>query len=269
MTEEEFKPQVKYVFDQLGLKAKEIETCDATQTPDFEVAGKIDKYTVELKIKGDDPEEIEAENQILSRGEIAGRHIPVGPRNRLAAIISEGVKQINEHDPKGETYRVIWLHCAGQYPMEHNMRFHATLFGTETMFSLNLLKGLTCYYFYESAFYSFRNCLDGAILTSVNAKGLSVQLCINTLSPRVNKFRQSELAKGLSGALCDPDKLHGLDNGVLIADCPFDRKDSNKILGYLQAKYDLKHLQTNPMVKHTGKIQHDIRQKTGFPPSRE
>jgi hypothetical protein len=36
----------------------------------------------------------------------------------------------------------------------------------------------------------------------------------------------------MSKGLCDPDKLHGLDNGVLIADCSFDRKDSNKILSY-------------------------------------
>jgi hypothetical protein len=257
MTEEEFKPAVKELFRRLGLEAKEIETCDAAQTPDFEVTGKVDKYTVELKIKGDDPEEIKAENQILSRGEIAGRHIPLNPRNRLSAIISDGIKQINEHDRTGKTYHVIWLHSAGQDPEEHETRFHATLFGTETLFSLNLLNGLICYYFYESAFYSFRNCLDGAILTRVNAKGLLVvQLCINTLSYRVGKFRQSELVQGLSGALCDPDKLHGLENGVFIADCSFDRKDSNKIIAYLQTKYGLEHLQTITMVKHIGKIQY-------------
>lgn len=258
MTEEKFKPEVKYFFSRFGLEAREIGSCDNIKTPDFEVVGKNDKYTIELKIKGDDPKEVEEENRILSSGKIAERHIPMSPRNRLSAIICEGIKQMNEHDPKRKTYHVIWLHSTGQDPEENNIRFKATLFGTETLFSLKLTNCLTCFYFYESAFYSFRNDLDGAILTTVNSKGLSVQLCINTLSHRVNEFRQSDLVKGLSGALCDPDKLHGLDKDVLIADCPFDRRDSNKVLGYLMSKYGLEHLQTITMVKHTGKIQYDV-----------
>jgi hypothetical protein len=255
MNEKDFKPIVKNILSQLGLNTKDIATNNSTQMPDFEVTGSTDKYTVELKIKDDNPEEIETENQALSRGELVGRSISIGPRNGLAAIIRKGVSQMLEFDPSGQTYRVIWLYSAGQDPEEHNMRFHATLFGTETLFSLRLPNSITCYYFHESAFYSWRNYLDGAILTSLNTArdSINIKLCINTLSPRVDKFRQSELVQSLSNGLCDPDKLH-THNDVFIADCPLDRKDSNKILAYLQNKYNIDHLQTIPMSKHTGKI---------------
>jgi hypothetical protein len=193
MNEEDFKPIVKKIFSQLGLKAKDIETCENAQTPDFEVAGSTDVYTVELKIKDDNPVEIESETQALSRGELVGRSIPLGPRNTLSGIIREGVRQLFEYDPCGKTYRVIWLHSAGQDPEEHETRFRATLFGTEDLFSLRLPNVIKCYYFYESAFYSWREYLDGAILTHENAEHLSAQLCINTLSPRVDGFRSSKL----------------------------------------------------------------------------
>jgi hypothetical protein len=257
MNEEEFKTTVKRVFNQLGLKTKDLKTCNTVRVPDFEVTGNTDKYTVELKIKDDNPADVEAEIQALYKGELVGKSTPMGPRNRLAAIIHEGVEQMFEHDPRGETYRVIWLHSAGQYPEEHDTRFRATLFGTETLFSLKLSNVLTCFYFHESVFYSCRDYLDGAILTCRN----DAQLCINTLSHRVDKFRKSELVQSMSKGLCDPDKLQGLNKGVLIADCPYDRKDSNKILTYLRAKYGLDHLQTIPMIQHTGTILLDFNQK--------
>lgn len=254
MNEQEFKPVVKKIFNQLGFKAKDIQPCDDILSPDFEVTGNNDRYTVELKIKGDDPKEVDAEMQALDRGELVGKSIPVGPRNRLAGIIRKGVKQMVEHDPTDETYRVIWLHSTGEDSELYDTRFRATLFGTESLFSLRLPNIKTCFYFHESAFYSWRKYLDGAMLTYSNHTQIHTQLCINTLSPRVNVFRESELVKSMSNGLCDPDKLHGLDNDILIADCQFDRKDSNKTLVYLQEKYGLDHLQTIPMQKHTGKI---------------
>jgi hypothetical protein len=256
MKEKDFKPIAKEVFSRLGLKIKDLETSDTVQKPDFEVSGNTDKYTVELKIKDDNIEEIEEETQSLARGELVGKSIPVGPRNTLAGIIRKGVAQLLSHDPTGETYRVIWLHSAGQDSEVHNMRFHATLFGTESLFGLRLPNVVTCYYFHESAFYAWRKYLDGAILTYIDGAqaGINMQLCINTLSPRVNDFRQSELVERLSNGLCDVDTLHGIDNGVLIADCPCDRKDSTQILVYLKTKYKLDHLQDIPMRKYSGKI---------------
>jgi hypothetical protein len=258
MDEENFRPIVKEIFRRLGLKARDLERADSVETPDFEVTGTSSRYIVELKIKDDDPEETESELQALSRGELVGKSVPVGPRNRLSGIIAKAVAQIGAHDPTDQAYRIVWLHSAGQDPVLHNMRFQATLFGTEDLFSLRLPEAVTCryvcYYFHESTFYTWRYHLDAAIVTYENEKGLCTQLCINTLSPRVAEFRGCDLVQKMSGCLLDPERLHGLDNGVMIADCPFDRRDSSRVLAYLQGKYGLDHLQTIPMQKHSGKL---------------
>jgi hypothetical protein len=247
MKEEDFKPIVKYFLQRFGFDVYEIEKKQGVLTPDFEVIGKSDKYTIELKIKGDDPEEISKDFKLLSRGEFLTKAIPIGPRNTLGGIIRDGGQQMIEYDPRGESFRIIWLHSAGQDPFLHNERFHSTLFGSETLFSLRLPHTITCYYFHESAFYSWRDFLDGAILTYKN----KAQLCINSLSVRVEQFRKSELVLSMSNGLCDPQKLEESNDHVMIADCKIDRKRSDQVKSYLQKKYGLDHLQTIPMKQHT------------------
>jgi len=246
MKEEEFKPIVKRFLQSLGFDVFEIENKQGILTPDFEAIGKNDKYTIELKIKCDDQEEVSTESEVLSRGESITKSIPLSPRNTLGGIIRDGVKQLIEHDHKGDSFRILWLHCGGQDPSLHNERFQSTLFGSQMLISLRRSGIITCYYFHESAFYTWRNYLDGAILTHEN-KAL---LCINSLSPRVEQFRQSELVIGMSNGLCDP-KLEESSDGVMIADCSIDRKRPGKILGYLQDKYGLDHLRALPMKRHT------------------
>lgn len=250
MKEEEFKPIAKELLKQFGLVVNDITSREGVLTPDFEAIGKNSKYTLELKIKGDDAEEVTRDSEALSRGELVTKSIPIGPRNRLAGIIRKGVQQMVEHDPEGESFRVIWLHSVGKDPHLHNKRFHSTLFGTEKLFSLRLPNVITCYYFQDSAFFSWRDYLDGAILTYQN----NAQLCINTLSPRLKHFRVSELVLSMSNGLCDPDKLEEKSDHVMIADCAIDRKKGDGVIHYLQDKYDLDHLQTIPMQQHTGMI---------------
>ncbi len=69
---------------------------------------------MELKIKGDDPEEIRKKEEELLRGGIVGTFTSVGPRNRLDGLIREGVEQMTVWDPEHEKYRVIWLHSSGK-----------------------------------------------------------------------------------------------------------------------------------------------------------
>ncbi len=250
MKEHQFKPIAKRFLKQFGFEVHNIPLKSGSQTPDFEVIGKRDKYTIELKIKGDDPTEVKEDSQALSRGKLVTKSIPIGPRNTLAGIIREGVVQMVEHDPEGDTFRVIWLHSSGRDPDLHNRRFHSTLYGIENLFSLRLSNLITCYYFHESAFYSWRAYLDGAILTY----GTQAQLCINTLSPRVEQFRKSELTISISKGLCDPDMLAQQNDEVMIADCKVDRKESDAVIRYLQDKHDLDHLQTIPMKQHSAMI---------------
>jgi hypothetical protein len=242
MKKEEFKPIAKKFLEHLGFKVVDIEP-NVVLTPDFEAIGKTDKYTMELKSKGDNPEEVSRDLRALSQGEVVSKSIPMGPRNRMGGIIREGVLQMLEYDPRGESFRIIWLHSAGQDPYLHNERFHSTLFGSETLISFRLKHTATCYYFHESAFYSWRNYLDGAILT-YNDKA---QLCINSLSPRVEQFRKSELAVSMSNGICDPGKLEKSSDNVMIADCDIDRRRHNKVINYLKEKYGFDHLRNITM----------------------
>jgi hypothetical protein len=250
MNENEFKPIAKQILNSFGLQAFDIPVKDGFLTPDFEVHGKSNKYVIELKIKSDDPIETANEFEELKKGGIVSKSIPIGPRNVLSGIIRKGVQQMVEHDPDRGLFRVIWLHSAGLDPELHFRRFQSTIFGSETLFSLRLKHIITCYYFHNSAFHAWREYLDGALLTYRNTG----QLCINTLSPKVEDFRNSDLVLSMTKGLCDPNQIKGVENGVMIADCDIDRKDINGVIQYLQNKYSLDHLQTIPMKQHTGKI---------------
>ena len=248
MNEESLKQIIQEILESRRFKVNFIEETAEEQTPDFEIIGKSDKYTVELKTKEDDDGKRSREIDKLLRGEVVGKVVPIGPRNTLAGIIKEGKKQIIEHDPHGDTFGIIWLHAAGSQPKLHFERFKNTLFGLETLFSIQPgSPTFECYYFYESAFYTFRDSLDGAILTCITDNQLELQLCINTLSNRVQAFRESELVKALCKVPWDPDELAMSSEGVMIADCSIDRKKPNDVIQYLQKKYNLDHLQTIPM----------------------
>ncbi len=249
MNEDEFKPNAKIFLKSIGLTANDIPEKDDCETPDFDVESENSRYTIELKIKSDDPEEIKKDLEVLSRGEILSKSTPVGSRNRMYGIVKKGVKQMIEHDPDNKTYHVLWIHSAGKEPNLLNMRFHATLFGSQELISLDRDNVMTCYYFGESAFYTHLHSLDGVILTYND----QLQLCVNTLSPRLKGFRQSDLYKNLSKALCDPDILQ-IDEDVMIANCETDRKDKNAIVKYLQDKYGMDQLQTIDMAQHSGTV---------------
>ena len=107
MKESEFKPLAKDFLNQIGFEVHDIDTKDCVKSPDFDVIGESSRYTIELKIKGDDPNEIEKDEDALKRGELVSKKIPIGPRNRLAGIIRKGVRQIMDHDPKSDTYHVV------------------------------------------------------------------------------------------------------------------------------------------------------------------
>jgi len=250
MNESHVKSTIRSILEGYGFQVDDIPKHKDRKTPDFEVSGNGMKYTIELKVKGDDPEEVLREAEILSHGEVFGKSVPVGYRNRLAAIVRDGVKQLQEYDPHGNSLRILWLHCGGQDPELQYNRSHATLFGTESLVSLDNSSTFTCYYFHDSSFFSHRTILDGVIITFED----KAQLCINTLSPRVDQFRISELVQKMAGGLCDPDTLHGKEQRVMIADCDTERKHTDDVLKYLQKKYDLAHLQAIPLQKLSAKI---------------
>ena len=248
MKEIQFRGLAKGYLHELGFEVHDIEAKGSNLAPDLDVIGKNSRYTIELKIKGDDPDEILEEEKALLSGELISKSIPIGPRNRLAGIIKKGIKQIISHDPRHDTYHIIWVHCSGDDPEFLYERFFSTLYGKETLFSLSKENITTCYYFHDSAFYAWRDYLDGVILTYLD----KAQLCINTLSLNAERFRHSELTRGMYPGHCDPDVIEKECADVMIADCRIDRSKQDDVLRYLKSKYDVDHLQTIPTQKHTG-----------------
>jgi hypothetical protein len=248
INEDIFKPVVRDFLGNLGLHVRDI-PCRDSKTPDFEIKDEHDTYIVELKIKSDDPVEIERDNNVLRSGKILEKAIPIGPRNRLSAVVTDGVDQFKEYDPDNNTYHVLWLHSEGRDPELLNTRFRSTLFGMQNLVSLEVPHLMTCYFFEESAFYTYRDCLDAAILTYED----QLQLCVNSLSYRKAPFKNSGMYSVLSRGLCDPDNLKQED-GVLIADCTEDRKDQGRIVDYLREKYHLNHLQIIAMTQHSATV---------------
>ena len=151
MNEDEFKPYVKAFLEELGLRVHDIPRQNS-RTPDFDVKADNSEYTIELKIKSDNPEEIEKDNQVLSRGEILEKATPVGPRNRLYAVVKDGVDQMKEYDPKNNTYHVLWLHSEGRDPALLNTRFLSTLFGMQHLVSLEIPHLMICYLLFVNTF---------------------------------------------------------------------------------------------------------------------
>jgi hypothetical protein len=92
MTHSEFLPIARRELQKLGFVVEEIPPRASSQkkTPDFNVIGKSSCYLVELKVKGDDPTEIEQNRRDLESGKIVMKSTPTGPRNRMDTIICDG-----------------------------------------------------------------------------------------------------------------------------------------------------------------------------------
>jgi hypothetical protein len=252
MTEREFNPIAKQMLKEIfGLIAKDIEPPGDRRAPDFIILGKKNSFLAELKIKEDDPAEMASIKEELKSGEIVSRVTPAGRRNRLDGIIGDGVEQLVSYDTNREHFHVLWIHCVGSDPDFHRRRLTATLFGIQKLFSVDIDPLITCYYFHNSSFFRYRDGLDGIILSSE----LSIQLCVNSVSPRVDSFRTSELFEAFRSkkGLYDPVLYEG-DKAFMIVDSDIDRHNHDKVLNYLKGKYGVNHLQSIDLKKYEGII---------------
>ena len=250
MTHSQFLPIARRELQKLGFVVEEIPVRASIdrKSPDFNVIGKSSSYLVELKVKGDDPAELDRDRQDLEAGKIVMKATPVGPRNTLDKIISDGSEQMDVEDPSHSKFHLLWLHSWGRDAKFLHERFRATLFGSvQVVYPPNIAP--TCYYFYDSSFFELRETLDAAI---VSFEG-NLQFCVNTLSSRLDEFRKSELYQALLEGLCDPDVEEKSRRGF-IADCSIDRRNSTAVLEYLKEKYGVSLLLDLNFTKHSTMI---------------
>lgn len=210
------------------------------KSPDFLVKDPVHTYLVELKDKFPDAAKLEQRNEVLSRGQTYEEQQSTGYNNAVSAVIRDALKQLAAF--KGETvhFKLIWLHARGRKPDIQLDQFRATLYGSVDIVDLAEIVGVEastvarpCFYFSFSEFYRFRYILDGAIIAT-DKKAL---FCLNSLSPRYQGLRHSKLKLIFEHGICDPKELEG-DGRAYIADCEGSRRDKQRILKYIQRKYN-------------------------------
>lgn len=248
------KEKVRNLLNGMGFKVKDIPKREDRRTPDFEVSGKNEVYIFELKEKGDDPKGVGREHEKLAAGEIVTKAVPVGYRNQLDAIIESGVEQMSLENPDHDKLHVLWLECKGEDPSHHWKRFHATLYGVETLMSKELPNVVTAYFFKNSSFYRWKDQLDGTILSREEIG----QLCVNPLSSMYNDMMKSELYARLKDGICDP-KIEEKKNQAFITDGDVDRNNEKLVLDFLKSKYSLNNLVAAPLQEYSGTMKNQFR----------
>jgi hypothetical protein len=242
VTEDDFKSVVRQWLSTRGLLVSDIPCDPLRRTPDFRLAAGSENDLLELKIKDRDPDDDTEERLALAAGRMVERSVPIRPRNRLDGIIKDGHSQMMEFDPERRFFHLLWIHCAGRDGGTLFERFRFTLFGVRHLCSMQREHMIRAYYFHNSAFWRYRNGLDGVFLS----EGDTLQLCVNTVSSRLHEFRNSRLFSEHENALCDPDRLES-NQHAFIVDPIVDRRNENVVLASLRAKYAVEHLQTLDM----------------------
>jgi hypothetical protein len=231
-SEDEFKLKLHTFFSKHGYAVHEIPCENDKKRADFLLEdGKI-RVLLELKIKGENPEESKSHNEVLDNGKIYEYEESSTRRNRLSALIKKGVSQLSE-TPEPADFRLLWLHGAGRYAKHHAKRFTATLYGSRRVVPVNKPFDVRhCYYFEDSDFFRHREILAGAIVSS----GRDCQLCINDLYLHTATFRDSSFRQIFGQGYCDPIELEKADKAYIV-DSNIDRCNKDEVRKYLATKY--------------------------------
>jgi len=258
------KAQIAANLEDLGFEVVLLAESGGVKTPDLLASREGQRFLFEVKSKHDDERELARQRARSAAGQVGEWSEPWAPRNTIAGAIREGVQQLAAFPADGYEFALLWLHAEGRDCESQFQQFAHTLFGLTRVFSLrDSAFDYECYYFHESAFFSLRASLDGAIIsTPTNA-----QLCVNTYSARADGLRDSTLARALEGGVRDPEALEAQGEAI-IADCAADRRNTGGVISYLQKKYDVELLQHMHLGRFTAWVDADaVEAASPNPPS--
>jgi hypothetical protein len=243
------KNQIAGFLVSRGLTVKEIPRSQH-KTPDLLVEeGTTDAVLLEIKVKTDNPDEMQALAEKLAKGGIVGRSKPTDGWNRLDALISYAVRQFEEDDPGHQFHRVVWFCCVGLDSHLYEERLKATIYGSQKLISMEISGVVTAYYFWNSAFFRNRGELDGIVIL----RGDQAQLHLNEHSSRFASIAQSAFAKAFGPGVFYPKK-YATGPEVMICDFAGLRDASEPMLDFLRTKYGVEHLQTINMGMHSAML---------------
>ncbi len=230
MNEQEIKKAVADFLRSAGFQVVLLGERDEP-TPDL-LATKGHRFLIEIKTKEDDPAVLLDRRSRLDAGEVAGGAAPFTPQNTISRIIKKGSEQLAAYPSERSNFRLLWLLAVGSDPEGQYEQFRATLYGLTNVVGPDDSSLMPCYYLRHSAFYRWRDVLDGAVISTLE----SGELCLNSHSPRHAELRGSDLGPLFGQGVVDPEALEQT-GAAYIADCDLDRNDEAAVLQYLLRKY--------------------------------
>ncbi|GBF41539.1 hypothetical protein LPTSP2_08160 [Leptospira ellinghausenii] len=229
--DQNIKNLVKTFFHTREFKVEEIPE-SSEKTPDLIIRKNEEKTILEIKTKIDDKEYIENVKSAIENSRVFIESNQINRKNKYTNIIYNGVEQIKELD-QSDSFNVLWLECAGREPEYQAALFKCSLLGIRTAVKIPSNESRECYFCDHSAFFKYREFLDGTIL-HWNNKAL---LYLNPFSNKYNAFNKSEFRRSFSHGTIDPIDLES-KSIIYLADCDINRNNQSEVGMYLAKKYE-------------------------------
>lgn len=233
--DKELKAQIASILEEFGFEVTDLEEREEDKTPDLLATAAGKRFLIEVKAKMDDQEELERQEKRAFEGEVGQWSEPWAPRNTISSVVQYGAQQLAAFPQGSYDFALLWLHAAGMDPRSQLEQFAHTLYGLTRVYSLkDPAFDYECYFFHESAFFSLKDTLDGAVTSTPE----EMQLCLNPYSLRADAFRDSLLVAAFEGGVRDPEKLEA-EGEAIIADFEANRRNSVEVIAGLQEKYQV------------------------------
>jgi len=203
---------VAAILESMGFEVFRIPETNE-KTPDLRAERGDELFLVEVKLKQDGAEREPEMLRAFSADDLYQESHPLGPRNRIAAIVREASTQLEAYDPGKAAFRLLWVLATGPNAEAYVEQFRSTLYGlTELMDLQEPAFRRRAFYFHHSAFHRERRRLDGVVLATVRAG----ELCINRFSENAARLRSTTLATVFGRAVFDPADAEA--SGAIVLD---------------------------------------------------
>lgn len=230
------------LLEHWGIKVDPLPT-GAKKQADFMATFGQSRVLIEEKTKLDDEDYLAQRDSELEAGKIHAATLPIRRNETLAGIVSKASKQLRSSaDTQDHDFRLIWFTATDANAQGTYEQFMATLYGYTNVIEKDVTYLRRCFYFLNSDFYRRAAVLDGAVVAYLHGTKISARLCLNSLSPRYEILKNSQVMLPFGTAVEDP--LLSESKGNFILDAPIDRRDGGAILEYLRTKY-----KTGPLMR--------------------
>lgn len=230
------------LLEHWGIKVDPL-PAGAKKQADFMATFGKSRMLIEEKTKLDDEEYLAKRSSELQAGQIHAATLPIRRNETLAGIVSKASKQLKSSaDTLDHDFRLVWFTATDANAQGTYEQFMATLYGYTNILEKDVTYLRRCYYFLNADFYRRAAVLDGAVAAYVQGTQITARLCLNSLSPRYEALKQSEIVLSFGSAVEDP--LVKEAEGHFVLDANLDRRDGGALLDYLQTKY-----KTGPLMR--------------------